>query len=42
MIVTQKLLHEKAVQTTKEEDILHESIVANKIIPILDGGEGQM
>ena len=42
MTVTQKLLWEKVVQATKEEDILHESTVANKIIPILDVGEGQM
>ena len=42
MIVTQKLLQEKVVQATKEEDILHASTVANKIIPILDVEEGQM
>ena len=42
MIVTQKLLQEKVVHATKEEEILHVSTVANKIIPVLDVGEGQM
>ena len=42
MTVTHKLLQKKAMQATKEEDILHASIVANKINPILDVREGQM
>ncbi|XP_020263298.1 uncharacterized protein LOC109839281 [Asparagus officinalis] len=40
--VTQRLLLEKAVQATKEEDILHTSTVVKRIIPILDVGEGQI